>query len=56
MPESYTMESLPTPKDTSIRFHKTAEKKIAVITFDGYTTEKRVNNHRSKLFAQLQTS
>lgn len=56
MPESYTMETLPVPKDSRITIHNIPEKTRAVVMFNGFATAERIKKYRTILIDQLEKS
>ncbi|QQR54999.1 heme-binding protein [Candidatus Peregrinibacteria bacterium] len=49
MPAEYTMETLPEPLDKRITIKKVESKKIAVLTFSGFYSEKKINEKKQLL-------
>lgn len=49
MPQMYTEETLPVPKDTRVRIARVPEKTFAVITFIGYRTNARLTRMENTL-------
>lgn len=53
MPESYSNETLPKPTDPNVHISKTPEEYVAVISFGGYATDKKMKFYAEKLSAML---
>jgi hypothetical protein len=53
MPEKYNAENLPKPNDASIHIHASTPQYVAVISFDGYATDEKIENYKNKLIAIL---
>ena len=49
MPAEYTLEKLPEPLDKRITIKKVESKKIAVFTFSGFYSEKKINEKKQLL-------
>ena len=49
MPQQYTLETLPKPKNQDVRLMATPAKRVVVIRFSGYNTDKNINTHRERL-------
>jgi len=49
MPAEYTMETLPEPLDKRITIKKVESKKIAVLIFSGFYSEKKINEKKQLL-------
>ena len=56
MPSNYSLADLPKPNDQSVRISKTVEEYIAVITFDGYASDKEIKLYSKKLESLLQAN
>lgn len=54
MPSSYSKETIPLPNDSRVQIHVESQKKVAVLRFSGYTTNKRVTNFSRQLINTLQ--
>jgi hypothetical protein len=54
VPSKYTMETVPTPNDESIRIQEVPERKLAVIRFRGWAREKSVEKEKARLISVLQ--
>jgi hypothetical protein len=54
MPKGYTLETLPTPNDSRVRFVEVPEKDMAVIRFSWYRNSARVQAMEEKLLSMLQ--
>jgi hypothetical protein len=54
VPSKYTMETVPTPNDESIRIQEMPERKLAVIRFRGWAREKSVEKEKARLISVLQ--
>ncbi len=53
MPDRFTLESLPKPKDNRIRLLEVPGKKVAVIRYSGTWTKDNYQEHESLLYAFL---
>lgn len=53
VPSKYTMETVPTPNDESIRIQEVPERKLAVIRFRGWAREKSVEKEKARLISVL---
>lgn len=53
MPRSYTLETLPTPKDSRVKIVMIPKKKYAVVKFSWYRSDERVKSIKEKLLSQL---
>lgn len=49
MPEKYTENSLPIPKDKNIQIQKSKAEYVAVISFGGYASDEKITANRLKL-------
>ena len=49
MPSFYTIDTLPIPNDKRIIISQKLSQKVAVITFDWYTTQPNIDKYRNKL-------
>jgi len=49
MPQQYTLETLPRPKNQDVRLMATPAKRVVVIRFSGFNTDKNINTHRQRL-------
>ena len=49
MPSEYTLESLPMPKDSRIRFTPVASHQVAAILFSGYFNQSRIQKSKERL-------
>jgi uncharacterized protein YxeA len=49
VPERYSLEDLPTPESTAVRFKKEEGKTMAAIRFGGWASDKKIEEHSSKL-------
>jgi hypothetical protein len=56
MPSNYSLADLPKPNDQSVRISKTAEEYAAVITFNGYASDKEIKLYSEKLDSLLQVN
>lgn len=54
MPSKYTLETLPKPVNPQVVIEEVPSKTYAVLTFSGYTAEKKVTEKESALFEALQ--
>lgn len=53
MPLKYTMETIPVPKDKRVKVRQVEKKKVAVLSFSWYATEKRVQEKKDRLMELL---
>lgn len=53
MPQSYTLETLPTPNDSRVQIVTIPEKKMAVLRFSWYRTDARVLEKKQELLDAL---
>ena len=53
MPRSYTLENLPTPKDSRIKIVTVPAKKYAVMRFSWYSSDARIKQTQEKLLSAL---
>lgn len=53
MPSKYTIETLPEPLDTRVTIKKVAGKKVAVLRFSGFYSEKKINEKKELLTQYL---
>lgn len=53
MPSGYTLETLPTPNDDRIKLVQIPEQKMAALRFSWYMTDKRFEEAKKELFADL---
>lgn len=53
MPSSYTMETLPTPKNSEVKLISIPAKRFAVIRFSGFNSDKNLTNYREKLASYM---
>ena len=53
MPSKYTLDTLPTPNDTRIRFREVEGKRLAAIRYSGRWTERNYEEHLDELVATL---
>jgi hypothetical protein len=49
MPASYTMETLPTPDDPSIKLRQVPARRVAAVRYSGFWSEEKYLLHRGKL-------
>ena len=49
MPERYTMETLPTPKNKMVKIKKVEEKTLAAIRFSGFMSDSNFKRNEAKL-------
>ena len=54
MESKYTLDTLPTPNDETIRLLKRPERVVAVRRFSGRWTDRNFRNHRDKLLQALE--
>ncbi len=53
MPERYSLSTLPTPNDESVKLHEVGSKTYGVIRFSGVADAGNINRHNDELNAQL---
>jgi DNA gyrase inhibitor GyrI len=53
MPQAYTLDTLPRPKNQDVRLMATPAVRVAVIRFSGFNTDKNINTHREKLLHDI---
>ncbi len=49
MPSSYDMENLPLPDSEAVKLEKTGDEVVAVMTFSGYASDRRIQSYSEKL-------
>ncbi len=49
MPAQYTLETLPRPRDAAVHLLAIPARKVVVIRFSGYNSDKNMNAHREEL-------
>ncbi len=49
MPQNFTLSTLPTPRDSRVHLREVSGRKVAVIRYSGFWTEKSYTAHRLKL-------
>lgn len=49
VPERYSLEDLPTPENTAVRFKKEEGKTMAAIRFGGWASDKKIEEHTRNL-------
>jgi effector-binding domain-containing protein len=49
MPAGYTLETLPQPKDSRIRFRQIPARHVAAVRFSGYFQQDRINREKKRL-------
>jgi hypothetical protein len=49
MPSAYTLEMLPQPKDSRIRFRQIPARWVAAVRFSGYFQQDRINREKQRL-------
>jgi effector-binding domain-containing protein len=49
IPEEYTLDTLPKPKNKAVHLTSIPARKVVVIRFSGYNTDKNINSHRDQL-------
>ncbi len=54
MPERFSENNLPKPKDSKIQIQKSAPQYVAVISFNGYANDERIREHRDLLLKLIQ--
>jgi hypothetical protein len=53
MPGAYTLETLPRPKNQDVRLIATPARRVVVIRFSGFNTDKNINAHREQLLSYV---
>lgn len=53
MPEGYTLDTLPKPKNPAVHLTATPAKRVVVIRFSGFNTDKNIETHREKLLKYI---
>lgn len=53
MPKSYKQSDLPTPNSTQVKIMEESAKTLAVISYGGFSSDEKIENHRAKLAAIL---
>lgn len=53
MPSKYTIETLPTPNDSRIRFREVEERQLAAIQYSGRWTDRNYRQHLAELVSTL---
>ncbi len=53
MPEGYTLDTLPKPKNPDVRLIAIPARKTVVIRFSGFNTDKNINTHRETLLKYI---
>jgi effector-binding domain-containing protein len=56
MPASYTLETLPTPKDPQITLRQVPSRRMAAVRYSGFWSEKNYLRYRVKLESWIQES
>ena len=54
MPERFSENDLPKPKDSKIQIQKSAPQYVAVISFNGYANDEKIREHRDLLLKLIQ--
>ena len=54
MPERFSENNLPKPKDSKIQIQKSAPQYVAVISFNGYANDEKIREHRDLLLKLIQ--
>ncbi len=54
MPERFSENNLPKPKDSKIQIQKSAPQYVAVISFNGYASDEKIREHRDLLLKLIQ--
>ena len=49
MPDGYDLNNLPVPSTSAVTLHKTEEEYVAVITFSGYASDKKIAEKQQEL-------
>ena len=53
MPEEYTLDTLPKPKNEDVRLIANPAKRVVVIRFSGFNTDKNLSTYRKKLLRYI---
>lgn len=53
MPKSYKQTDLPTPNSPQVKIMEESSKTLAVISYGGFSSDEKIENHRAKLAAIL---
>jgi hypothetical protein len=53
MPKSYKQTDLPTPNSSQVKIVEESAKTLAVISYGGFSSDEKIENHRAKLAAIL---
>jgi effector-binding domain-containing protein len=53
VPKNYNLKNLPNPKNSKIVFEKQEEKIIAVIRFDGWADDEKIEKYKTILMNEL---
>jgi len=53
VPKNYNLKNLPNPKNSKIAFEKQEEKIIAVVRFDGWADDEKIEKYKSILIDEL---
>ena len=53
MPEAYTLDTLPTPKNPEVRLVTAPAKRVVVIRFSGFNTDKNIRTHCETLLKYI---
>jgi Txe/YoeB family toxin of Txe-Axe toxin-antitoxin module len=56
MPSTYDKSTIPKPKNSEVNIEIQPEKKIAVLRFGGYTSDKKVNNKIKELLESIKNN
>jgi hypothetical protein len=54
MPERFSENNLPKPKDSKIQIQQSAPQYVAVISFNGYANDERIRENRDLLLKLIQ--
>jgi hypothetical protein len=49
MPASYTMSTLPKPRDSRVRLIEVPQRRMAAITFSGFWSDSNLKSHQTEL-------
>ncbi len=56
MPSKYTLETLPTPNDKSVKLIEVPERTVAVIAFPGWATKSKINRYTEQITRVIQSN
>ncbi len=53
MPQAYTLDTLPKPRNPAVHLISTPARRLVVIRFSGFNTEQNISSHRDKLLKYI---